>query len=169
MLNIDTSGSTVGIGTTVPTAKLHVLQTGSANSFLVQDVASDTTPFVIDAAGRVGIGTTTPSDSISLEVVGDTRLGGNISRNAHGSNNLPDQGSISPNGGFEGLTVTTANLPDDWADVNTGSTTSTTQVLQGDKSLRMSAVSDEVMSTCYPATGGNVDNFNMYALSLIHI
>ncbi len=161
LLNIDTSGSTVGIGTTVPTAKLSVLQTGSANAFLVQDVASDTTPFVIDASGRVGIGTTTPSDSISLEVVGDTRLGGNISRNAHGSNNLNDQGSISPNGGFEGLTASGANLPDDWADVDSGATVSTTQVAQGDRSLRMSSLNDEVMSTCYPATGGNTLNFNM--------
>jgi len=33
---------------------------GSGNSFLVNDATSDTTPFVIDASGNVGIGLTTP-------------------------------------------------------------------------------------------------------------
>ena len=39
-------------------AALRITNTGSGNSLLVEDEAStDTTPFVIDAAGNVGIGT----------------------------------------------------------------------------------------------------------------
>lgn len=59
----------VGIGVLSPSAKLEVLSanttgvkithTGSGDSFLVEDAAStDTTPFVIDATGNVGIGIT---------------------------------------------------------------------------------------------------------------
>jgi len=38
---------------------LSITNTGTANSFVVNDAASDTTPFVIDAAGRFLIGTPT--------------------------------------------------------------------------------------------------------------
>ena len=58
---LDGTGSTlssgnIGIGTTTPLAKLSVTNTGSGRSFLVEDQANDTTPFVIDANGNVGIG-----------------------------------------------------------------------------------------------------------------
>jgi hypothetical protein len=46
---------TVASGTTVP---LTIQNNGTGNSFVVNDVASDTTPFVIDAAGNVAIGGT---------------------------------------------------------------------------------------------------------------
>jgi len=79
---IDASGN-VGVGMVTPGAKVDVLtstgtamritNTGSGNSFLVEDSATtDTTPFVIDASGNVGIGTT----SVTLakaEVVGSIR------------------------------------------------------------------------------------------------
>ena len=35
---------------------LKITQTGTGNALVVEDAASDTTPFVIDSAGRVGIG-----------------------------------------------------------------------------------------------------------------
>lgn len=64
-IHIQGSGSTigyVGIGIDSPSAKLHVNNTSSGNSFLVEDSTNpDSTPFVIDTSGNVGIGTTTPS------------------------------------------------------------------------------------------------------------
>jgi hypothetical protein len=47
---------------------LSVTNSGSGVSFRVNDQASDTTPFVIDAAGSVGIGSATPA--VALDVVG---------------------------------------------------------------------------------------------------
>ncbi len=51
---------------------------GTGNSFLVNDVAGDSTPFVIDAGGNVGIGTTSPLTS--LQIGAETNLGGNTSK-----------------------------------------------------------------------------------------
>jgi len=56
---VSTSGGstiTVASGTTVP---LTIQNNGTGNSFVVNDVASDTTPFVIDANGSVFIGGST--------------------------------------------------------------------------------------------------------------
>ena len=53
-------------GTGVP---LRITNTGTGNSFLVEDAAStDTTPFVIDASGNVGIGKAVPT--VLLDVAG---------------------------------------------------------------------------------------------------
>ena len=63
-LFVSASGN-VGIGITSSAAKLHVNNTGTGNSFLVEDSANpDTTPFVIDNAGRVLIGGLTPLDFV---------------------------------------------------------------------------------------------------------
>ena len=61
-IRIDRSGS-VGIGTSFPSASLHVNNIVSGlNSFLVEDSTNpDNTPFVIDANGNVGIGISTTS------------------------------------------------------------------------------------------------------------
>jgi hypothetical protein len=69
---------TVGIGTTNPSSKLTILgdsssplvkvtQTGSGDAFVVEDVLNDTTPFVIDASGRVGLGTTIPTSNLTVQ------------------------------------------------------------------------------------------------------
>lgn len=56
---ISSSGN-LGVGSTTPTGKLTVTNTGAGDSFVVEDSTSpDTTPFKIDAAGRVMVGTTT--------------------------------------------------------------------------------------------------------------
>jgi len=52
---------------------VRITQTGSGNALVIEDAANpDSTPFVIDALGYVGIGTTTPSGA--LDVVGTTTL-----------------------------------------------------------------------------------------------
>jgi hypothetical protein len=61
-------GLTVSSGTTVP---LTIQNNGTGNSFVVNDVASDTTPFIVDAAGNVGVSTSAPSTA--LDVTGLTR------------------------------------------------------------------------------------------------
>jgi hypothetical protein len=59
----------VGIGSTTPWAKLSLTNTGTGPSFLVEDSTSpDTTPFIIDASGNVGVGTASPS--VALDVIG---------------------------------------------------------------------------------------------------
>ena len=55
-------------------AALKVTQTGTGLAMLVEDAASDTTPFAISATGVVGIGTATPDDVTSSGIrVGDNR------------------------------------------------------------------------------------------------
>lgn len=51
---------------------LKITQKGTGNALLVEDVLSDTTPFVIDANGKVGIGTTTLSEL--LEIQGNIKI-----------------------------------------------------------------------------------------------
>jgi hypothetical protein len=81
------SAGDVGIGTsTTPAAKLdirdnssgtalRITQLGSGNAFLVDDSTNiDATPFVIDALGDVGIGTTAPAYKLDLRDTGSDIL-----------------------------------------------------------------------------------------------
>lgn len=55
-----TAASTVAVNST--SAALRVTQTGTGNAILVEDEANpDSTPFVVAADGKVGIGTTSPA------------------------------------------------------------------------------------------------------------
>jgi hypothetical protein len=54
---------------------LSIVNTGTGNSFLVSDTSSDTTPFVIDAAGLVGIGTTAPAFTFHVSENGASTAG----------------------------------------------------------------------------------------------
>jgi hypothetical protein len=57
---------------------LTVTNTGTVNSFVVNDASGDTTPFVIDAAGRVGIGASPSSSGSSVfQARGDIDIHGN--------------------------------------------------------------------------------------------
>jgi hypothetical protein len=51
-LSLDVSSSTTAV---------TITQRGTGAAFIVNDFASDTTPFIIDADGRVGVSTTSPS------------------------------------------------------------------------------------------------------------
>ena len=59
--NVFTSLTTdlVGVGTTTPIALMEVEQAAAADAFRVNDAVKDDSPFLIDSAGNVGIGTTT--------------------------------------------------------------------------------------------------------------
>jgi len=72
----------VGLGIVTPSASLHVLNTSTNISFLVEDDTNpDSTPFVIDNIGDVGIGTTsTPAKlTISASGVDGILIGANTS------------------------------------------------------------------------------------------
>jgi hypothetical protein len=56
---------TVSSGSTIP---LTIQNNGTGNSLVINDVASDTSPFIIDASGNVAIGKTVPSTK--LDIVG---------------------------------------------------------------------------------------------------
>jgi hypothetical protein len=74
-IHIQGSGVTmgyIGIGIDSPSAKLHINNTTTGATFLVEDSTNpDSTPFVIDSIGRVGIGTNIPSEK--LDVSGKTK------------------------------------------------------------------------------------------------
>jgi hypothetical protein len=69
-LKVDTANARVGINNQSPSAVLDVqastgtamriTNSGTGESFRVEDATSDITPFVIDASGNVGMGTATP-------------------------------------------------------------------------------------------------------------
>jgi hypothetical protein len=51
---------------------LRITQTGAGNSILVEDSANpDSTPFVVDTSGNVGVGTATPTEKV--EVIGNVK------------------------------------------------------------------------------------------------
>lgn len=65
LLNVASTGN-VGVGMGAPTARLHVLQTADSTVFRVDDATTDTTPFIIDHNGKVGIGTATPTQLLDI-------------------------------------------------------------------------------------------------------
>ncbi|NMB69642.1 hypothetical protein GYA27_00360, partial [candidate division WWE3 bacterium] len=78
---------------------LILTNTTAGDSFRVNDQATDTTPFIIDATGDVGIGTTNPT--YKLEVIGDARLSngsdlyiGTIGLNDTGTSNITSGASL---------------------------------------------------------------------------
>jgi hypothetical protein len=87
-LYVSSSGR-VGIGTTLPTASLHISGASNSNLLQVQSPAQ-TNIFVISGSGNVGIGTGTPS--ARLHINGDTILSGSLY--TYGANTDIDSGSF---------------------------------------------------------------------------
>ncbi|KKW18197.1 MAG: putative hemagluttinin, partial [Parcubacteria group bacterium GW2011_GWB1_50_9] len=71
---IDPNSNRVGIGTTSPAKLLSVsgssgfmlTNTGANHTFYIEDIAGDSTPFVIDESGNVGIGTAAPGYKLDV-------------------------------------------------------------------------------------------------------
>ena len=60
----------IGVGAALPTAKLHINNTTTGATFLVEDSSNpDSTPFIIDTSGNVGIGTATPNRPLHVRDV----------------------------------------------------------------------------------------------------
>ena len=61
------NGSKIGVGITSPSALFHINNASNADSFLVEDASNpDSSPFVIDKDGNLGIGTTNPTSKLSV-------------------------------------------------------------------------------------------------------
>ncbi len=81
-LVIKNSGN-IGVSIAAPSAKLHVSNADAADSFRVDDVAGDTSPFVIDATGEVGIGITTPDDLLDIGANAEEGISVQVSTSGH--------------------------------------------------------------------------------------
>lgn len=67
LLTMNNSGE-VGIGTTIPLAKMHMYSTANSDIFRVDDnTAPDSTPFIINKEGNVGISTTNPLNPLHVD------------------------------------------------------------------------------------------------------
>ena len=75
--------------------RLQLTNTTSGLSFIINDSANDATPFVVDAAGQVGIGTTAPSSA--LDVVGNAEVSGSLTLN---NINLGSSAGATTSGGY---------------------------------------------------------------------
>ncbi|MBY0386077.1 hypothetical protein K2X05_13040 [bacterium] len=64
-MTLDASTDIAATGTNV----LSITNSGTGHSFIVNDQASDTSPFVIDAAGNVGVGVTSPTSALDINGV----------------------------------------------------------------------------------------------------
>ncbi len=65
-----TSNLPVVVSVSSASDALRITQTGTGNALVVEDSANpDATPFVVDASGNVGIGTTSPDSSLTVNTI----------------------------------------------------------------------------------------------------
>ena len=92
---------------TTTSAALRITQLGTGNALLVEDSANpDSTPFVIDASGNVGIGTSSPT--YKLDVTGISTVEPIVRFTAVGTN-VNAQLDLTPTGVASGIINSTAN------------------------------------------------------------
>ena len=73
-----TSNDFLGINTSEPIARLHVLHPSNGNAFLVEDAFSpDTSPFIIKEDGRVGVGLVNPTELMDISG-GNVKISSNV-------------------------------------------------------------------------------------------
>lgn len=89
-LLLDASTDISATGTNV----LSITNSGTGISFRVNDQSSDTTPFVVDASGNVGIATATPNDMFSVANLFQVNSSGNITRIGNAANTLGYTGGV---------------------------------------------------------------------------
>ena len=78
---LKTFSNSVVISTNLTSDALRITQLGTGNALVVEDSTNpDSTPFVIDGSGRVGIGTRSPA--YALDVVGTSNIHASISDGA---------------------------------------------------------------------------------------
>jgi len=119
--------NTIASSTAIP---IYVQNIGGALSFRVDDQGSETSPFVIDASGKVGIGTDTPSAFLHVKSAGGVNSGINLEATSAASYGVIDfntasglagqflaTGASFSNGIFTGDQIALASY------INTGSTT----------------------------------------------
>ena len=101
------SGNVI-IDSDTPGVALKITQTGTGAVLRVQDSADpDATPFIIDNAGNVGIGTATPS--VQLEVTGAAKIGSvEVNTATIGSLSLTSAPLPIASGGTAGITALAA-------------------------------------------------------------
>jgi hypothetical protein len=83
------TGSGLQITGSTTTDLVRITQTGTGNAFVVEDSTNpDSTPFVITAAGNVGIGTNAPSELLSIQAsdVGTNLANDGVTLNIANSN-----------------------------------------------------------------------------------
>ena len=79
-LFIDSGNGNVGLSIDRPSAKLHIQQTGNQDALRIDDELNDTTPFLINKDGNVGIGTANP-ENYKLNVQGNQYISGDLKVN----------------------------------------------------------------------------------------
>jgi hypothetical protein len=76
--NTFTANQTISV-TDNTNAALSVTQLGTGYALIVNDEGSETTPFVIDASGNVGIGTSSPSNKLTIQDASNAKIRFNYS------------------------------------------------------------------------------------------
>ena len=152
LFNWNNSAGVMGIGTSTPWAVLSVSATSSSNTLPIFAVSTSTasatsTAFIIDKNGKVGIGTTTPTNQ--LEVAGNGFLSGLLNIGGIGTSTLTSNLQI-------GSTASTSYLiVSNFGNIQYASTTGITSSYASTTNLTVSGLA----SFLYASTTGITSNY----------